>query len=502
MSSQPASDSPRFRGLADKTARKLVQIGFLILFLYPLVPLIYKRLTFKPAPVFTSWLLPWDPLLFIGHLVHCNWTTLVIGAPLLLIALTLILGRFFCGWVCPLGTVLDLIRPIAFWQKSKLAGKLGLPLFPTNSSSPLRYYVLIALVVGGILSIQALGVLDPLVIFHRTATTLTTNALILQQPALRMYLAMLSLVLTGILILELWQPRFWCRHLCPLGALLSLFSRWSLLNRRVSELCNECGECRRYCPMRAIPKEGHDTDYAACHLCLGCQSACPRGAITFGFGTLAGRKWQSEGVVKDTEGKPRLKGHYAPAAERPKISRRELIGGLASGVAGLALAPVLNLTSHTRVIRPPGALPEDEFLRTCIICQECVRVCPTGGLKPTFLETGLAGIGTPRLIPLQGACSLIPSCPHLCAQVCPVGAIRSIKPKEMKIGVARVDHSLCLAWDQGVKCLVCVEACPNEAAQAYHGRVTVHPERCTGCGRCENACPVAGAAIHVFPLET
>ena len=141
-------------------------------------------------------------------------------------------------------------------------------------------------------------------------------------------------------------------------------------------------------------------------------------------------------------------------------------------------------------------------MRTCIVCQECVRVCPTGGLKPVFLESGLAGIGTPQLVSRQGACSIKPSCPDLCAKVCPTGALRQIRPEQLKIGLARVDHSLCLAWDQGTRCLVCVEACLNNAAQAYQGRVTVDPQKCTGCGRCESGCPVAGSAIRVYPLET
>jgi ferredoxin len=194
-----------------------------------------------------------------------------------------------------------------------------------------------------------------------------------------------------------------------------------------------------------------------------------------------------------------LRGRYVPKGSGLKLTRRELFDGLAAGAAGLAAVPATQLSPRAGVIRPPGALPEEEFVRTCILCQECVRVCPTGGLKPTFLEAGIAAMGTPRLVPRQGGCALKPSCPQLCAQVCPVGAIRPIVPEQMKIGLAQVDRTLCLAWDQGVKCLVCVEACIWEAAIPFHGRVTVDPLKCVGCGRCENACPVAGSAIHVRP---
>jgi NAD-dependent dihydropyrimidine dehydrogenase PreA subunit len=81
-----------------------------------------------------------------------------------------------------------------------------------------------------------------------------------------------------------------------------------------------------------------------------------------------------------------------------------------------------------------------------------------------------------------------------------VGAIQRIQPDTMKIGLAHVERHLCLAWDQEVKCLVCVEACTWEAALPFHGRVTVDPVKCVGCGRCENACPVAGSAIQVRPV--
>ncbi len=561
------------RTAVNRILRRATQIGFLLLFLFPLASALYERLSHQRAPIFSSWLLPWDPLLLLGHVARLDWTAIVIGAPLVLIALTLILGRFFCGWVCPLGTTLDLVRPVAFWRRRKAGGGQGskgsrgaeeqrgavrgagghgtiegrrgkrIRLFAANANSHLRYYLLIGVLAAGVLSLQALGVLDPLVIFHRTASALATNAFTLQQSTLRVFLALVSLVFLGIIALELWQPRFWCRNLCPLGALLSLFSRWSLLNRRVGEACSSCAECRRACPMNAIPlREPHNTDYSDCTFCLECTAPCPNNGITFGFGTLAGKIWQrSRGAgvqvtpIGRGAGEQRrvasLRGEelLAQSAHQPtsqptsqltnqltnrgsyvakeglwglKLSRRQFVGGLAAGAAGLASVPAMGLDRRGAVIRPPGALREEEFVRTCILCQECVRVCTTGGLRPTFLEAGLVAMGTPHLVARSGACTLNPSCPHRCAHVCPVGAILPLPPEQMKLGRATVDHTLCLAWDQEVKCLVCVEACLVEAAQIYNGRIIVDPTRCTGCGRCENACPVAGSAIQVKPLNS
>ncbi|MGC8781923.1 MAG: 4Fe-4S binding protein [Anaerolineae bacterium] len=517
MFAQPAiSDRRRRRSALDRAARRSVQLGFLLLFLYPLALVIYQRVTFRAAPSFASWLLLWDPLLLAGHLAHRNWSAIVIGAPLFLLALTWLLGRFFCGWVCPIGTVLDLVRPLALWRRrrprppqavrldrnGKPVTPLHVRLFDRRANSRLRYLILIGVVGAGAFSLQALGLADPLVIFHRTATALASNALALRVPPLRAFFSLISLIFLAILLLELWQPRFWCRNLCPLGALISLFARFSLLNRRVSSACTLCGECQRVCVMNAIPRrEPHDTDYTACTFCLECEGACPNGGISFGFGDLARKGWQRE-ARNPQAGKrgPQLGGNYVAKPIAGKISRRELIGGVAAGVAGVALAPAMQLTRGRGLLRPPGALPEEEFVRTCILCQECVRVCPTGGLKPTTLEGGLAAVGTPHLVPRVGACTRNPSCPHLCAQVCPVAAIRPVAPEQVKIGRAVVEHDLCLAWDQQVKCLVCVEACLVEAAQMYNGRIIVDPTRCTGCGRCENACPVAGSAIHVKPL--
>jgi polyferredoxin len=488
--------------LVDRVARKLVQVGFLVLFLFPLFPIIFKRITFQPAVTYSSWLLPFDPLLFIGQVIRQDWQVLVIGAPLLLLALSLFFGRAFCGWVCPMGTVLDAVRSIAFWQKGRrkrpVQNKAG-----AKRNSHARYYLLIGVVAGGFLSLQFLGILDPLVIFHRTATTLTTDIFALKQPPVRILLSVVSLVFVALVVLELWRPRFWCRNLCPMGALFSLVSRWSLLNRRVNTSCTGCAQCSRACPMNAIPAEAHDTDYSDCIFCLECESECPRGGVTFGFGSLALRSWQKKPRVEAEPSAARFDGSYSKTRKTvwaKGLTRRQFTGGVAAACAGIALEPLVNLNRSGKVIRPPGAASEDEFLDTCIVCQECVRVCPTGGIRPVFLETGLRGIGTPQMVPRQGGCALNPSCPNLCAQVCPVGALKPTRPEDLKLGLAYVDRTMCLAWDQGVKCLVCVEACLVNAAVAYQGRVTVDPLKCTGCGRCETGCPVAGSAIRVYPF--
>jgi ferredoxin len=488
-------------GRSDRLARRLVQWGFLFLFLFPLFPVVYTRLTSQPAADYASWLLPWDPLLALGNLLNRNISALVIGAPLFLMALGLVLGRSFCGWVCPLGTLLDLVQPLAFWHGKKRSGQSRVVI---QRNSRLRYFILAVALGGSLLSIKLLGLVDPLVIFSRAATAGAADLLGSRQAFERGGLTYFSLLFILILVLEAWQPRFWCRHLCPQGALLSLVTRFSLLNRRVSPACNNCVLCKRACPMDAIPNDAHNTDYSDCTFCLECEAACPVKGVGFGFGSLSLAVWQPSKQPTPSGKIDRRQGQYiasSSAIPGQGISRRQFLQGMGAVAAGLAIMPLTQLEEHPAPLRPPGALPEAEFLNVCIACQECIRVCPTHGLQAAFLQTGLSRIGMPVLVPRLGGCSLGVSCNQLCQQVCPVAAILPVSQQELKIGTARVNHALCLAWDQGVKCLVCVEACQYHAAIPYQGKVIVDPDKCVGCGFCESGCPVPGSAIHIFPED-
>jgi polyferredoxin len=489
------------RGRIDRWARRMVQWGFLCLFLLPLLPLIYKRLSFQPGSDYTSWLLPWDPLLALGNLLNGNISALILGAPLLLLALSLLLGRSFCGWVCPLGTVMDLVHPLAFWHRKRASRQSQAD---DRRNSRIRYLLLAAALGGALLSIKLLGLVDPLVIFNRAATAGVVDLLGSRQAFERGGLTYFSILFIVILILEFWQPRFWCRHLCPQGALLSLVSRFSLLNRRVSATCSKCGLCRAVCPMNAIPNDEHDTDYSDCTLCLECEAACPVKGTSFGFGGLAMAVWRPAKQAASSSKADQRQGEYVASSSvlpAQGLSRRQFLEEMGAVAAGLAILPLTRLENHTIPLRPPGALPEDEFMKVCIACQECIRICPTHGLQAAFLQTGLSGIGLPVLVPRLGGCSLGVSCNQLCEQVCPVDAIQPVDQADLKIGTACIDHSLCLAWDQGAKCLVCVEACQYQAAVPYQGRVTVDPNKCVGCGFCESGCPVPGSAIHVSPRQ-
>jgi ferredoxin len=189
----------------------------------------------------------------------------------------------------------------------------------------------------------------------------------------------------------------------------------------------------------------------------------------------------------------------------------------------MAAAPLLRITPLAKIgaaeptlIRPPGALAEEMFLKRCVKCGECMKVCITGGLQPTFLEAGLEGIWSPVLVPRIGYCEY--RC-TLCGQVCPTGAIRKLNLEEKaatKIGLAMIDKGRCLPFAHNMSCIVCEEVCPTSPKAIWfedvrlrerQGRVVllkqphVDLSLCVGCGICETKCPVLGRpAITIASL--
>jgi MauM/NapG family ferredoxin protein len=245
--------------------------------------------------------------------------------------------------------------------------------------------------------------------------------------------------------------------------------------------------------MGAIPPDPFETDFTACITCHTCERVCPAGAVSFG---AADRR---RGL-------------------RPRLPERRQL--LLSGLAG-AGAAALSITGLGRrrndnapgqlhpadLIRPPGAVPEQEFLARCIRCGACMKACPTNTLQPMGLWAGIDMFFSPKVTPRRGPCE--PLC-NVCGQVCPTGAIRAIPPPEKiwaKIGTAQILRHKCLAWEFDRRCLVCDEVCPYDAValrQMPELAVAVpfvDETRCSGCGLCHHHCPVRpGAAIVVEPV--
>ena len=435
---------------------------------------------------------------------------------IVLMVLGFAVGRGFCGYVCPMGTCVDGIDKIAGktdarkqprsegWRHTKFlvlglilgAGLLGVSLVYVASPFSLMtrlwgllvYPLAVAIAEAGLWAIRPIAELADwhAVTFAKVVTPSYDTQLFL------------LIFLGGLAVAARISPRFWCRNLCPAGAMLALTSFRPVLRRRVSDACGGCGHCATVCPMGAIDLEDlRITRFDECILCRTCQTACPKGAVTF---------------VPSPE--------YEPIGETagafPAGARRQfLVGGLAGlgtaafSLSGLAMArtsvgSASSPPETTGFLRPPGAVPEADFLSRCVRCAACVAVCPHNALQPLYDGTGLGGLFSPGLVPAGGYCD--PNCSR-CGAVCPTDAIIELTGDERlwaKTGTAAIVREDCLAWENKEKCMVCDEVCPFDAVvfklEPGHPVTVPHVEenKCVGCGYCENACPVKRpAAIRV-----
>jgi len=410
-----------------------------------------------------------DPFLALGATLAARRLIMEFTPAVLLVGLTVLLGRAWCGWLCPLGTLLELVH----------LPRLG-ETFPP-SWRRIKYALLFLALAGAIIGSPLFFVLDPLTILARTLAVVST---LVKGRGFYGSSVFFAALFAAIVALNLIAPRFWCRVLCPLGALLGLFSRVALFRRRIKDRCTQCGLCTHLCPMEAIdPQQAFATDPGECMVCLTCRDRCPQQAIAWSWG----------------QG-PLLHSRYDP-------TRRQFLASLLAGGAGAFL---LRKTPPPGRLRPPGA-SEEELLSRCIRCGECIKVCPTGGLQPDL--GNLAGLGTPVFVPRRGYCSY--HC-NACGQVCPSGAIPPLSLEEKRsvvIGRAVIDHDRCLPWAHQQECQVCSKTCPLNAIQLFKVKmvnklgetITVKcpeltPDLCNGCGICEYNCPVPGpGAISIRP---
>jgi MauM/NapG family ferredoxin protein len=316
--------------------------------------------------------------------------------------------------------------------------------------------------------------------------------------------AFIGIIFIFILGLNLIEKRFWCKYLCPLGALLGILSRFSILKRSVSEGCTSCGACASVCQGGAAPDKIGKWKDTECLYCFNCDDVCPQNAVSFGFHSPL-----------DLIAKGGIKGGYGGM----DLGRRRVIVSMASGIITVPLlrtTPFFKPVSNPLLIRPPGSLEEKEFLKRCVKCGECMKVCITNGLQPTLFEAGIEGIWSPVLVSRIGYCEY--RC-TLCGQVCPTGAIRRLTLEEkadFKIGLAMLDKGRCLPYAHAIPCIVCEEVCPTPKKAIWLDKVLVKGrdgkeiivqqprvdlELCIGCGICEKKCPVVDKpAIYVTSI--
>lgn len=480
--------------------RKTVQTLSLLLFTAFFALATYRLPDWLPADLY----LRIDPLLGFNALIASRemigrvlWSLILIGA-------TLAVGRFFCAYLCPLGAAIDGFDFLLF-RKFRRA------LLPADSTlRRWKYLLLVLFFASAAAGVSLVYLMDPISLLTRFYTFFLYPLLITilnilldlfrplfqalgwvglahhHQPQPVFYMAAVTLLIFGAVIsLNRMAPRFWCRYLCPLGAFLSMISPLGVFRRRVGSECNRCRICRKGCPMGAIGEDPLKTASGECIQCRECAKICPQKAITFptsfsGVGEYSGLNLSRRGFV------------YSVG------------GGLTLGFLSLR-TPLTALQGRRQLIRPPGALPEPAFLRTCIRCGECMKSCVTNTLQPSLWESGLSGLWSPKLELRMAACE--PNC-NVCGKVCPTQAIRSLPMEEKtyaKIGTAVLRKETCLVWAQNKLCLICDEICPYNAivfrpVEGYR-RPVVIASRCNGCGYCEQRCPVLGESAIVVVTD-
>ena len=521
------------------TARRISQAFFVMLFLWFCVAATLGESWWQLRGWPVSWLIQLDPLVGLGTLLATG--TLYAGLlwGLLTVVLTLLLGRVFCGWICPFGALHQAVGWIAnrkrktatmiaanryrrgqrvkYWLLVFLlgatAGDLLSRLLRFSGTSTAAVYVIAAVLLGcgiaatgrirkswrrwvvGIAlasvvwvalgffvtgsrllaaSLQT-GLLDPIPLFYRsvnlTLLPLIDGRAVSLTPASRLYPGsiLIGVVFWSAVLLNLLIPRFYCRFVCPLGALFGVLGRNAIYRvGQRGEGCTACGACDLHCEGGCEPSSAIRS--AECVLCMNCLDACRHGVMGY-----------------------QLYPSHAGEIAAPDISRREFTAAI---LAGVAAVPLVRLSGNAEsnwnpaVIRPPGALPEAELLRRCIKCGQCMRVCPTNVIHPAGLQAGIEGIWTPMPNFRTGTSGCQRGC-IACGNLCPTAAIRPISLDErlgrgafaeqgpLRIGTAFIDRGRCLPWAMDRPCIVCQENCPV-SPKAIFTRETFRPVRLNG----------------------
>jgi ferredoxin len=444
-----------------------------------------------------------DPLVSLSTAIAArSWVWSLVCAAIILIVCVLI-PRGFCGYLCPLGTLIDLFD----WTLSKRVKRFRVP--DDGWWVHTKYYLLAGTLVCALLGVLVSGYVAAIPVITRGMLFLgdPMQSGVMrgwhQVPPLNAGHIVSIALFFAVLGLGLLKPRFWCKYVCPSGAVFSLGNLFRVTERKVENTCINCNKCVEICPFDAI-KPDFTTRTTDCTLCQTCAGVCPTHAIKFV------ERWN----------KVELKAENDPPTGETVLGRRgfmSLAAGAAAAVVGGTTLSIVTKTFGARLddsqyglfVRPPGSVPEPEFLQMCIRCGECFKACPYNVLQPMgFMQQGLEGLWTPYVVADHAGCA--PSC-NACGEVCPTGAIRALPLEEKRVarmGLAIVNEKTCLPFANREACQLCVDECASagyhaieftrvhtqidDQGQPIEGSGHVAPvvlaDKCVGCGLCQMQC--------------
>ncbi len=452
-----------------------------------------------------------------------RWNPSAVGA-ILAVAICLLIPRVFCGYACPLGTVLDISDKIrsstfqAVFNRRKTR-------HPTGGLHKIQWryvkYVLLGVVtLSAVFGVSLAGYIAPIPILTRAFVFLLAPVQtayyrgLYQVPAPNVGVYVSLGIFVVILLLGAVHHRFWCRNLCPSGAIFSLVGYIRIFGKKVdTQKCNGCSRCVSSCNFGAISPQAITTSPIECASCLQCQADCPKGAVSFGRNDRLSKRSEDY----DSKMKP------SQPEGRRRFFQVTLFGAAGLlGVIPILWSRIVAAKPGDNLIRPPGSVPEEIFLKRCVRCGECLRACPNDALQPCGLEFGENNLWTPRLVADWSGCE--PSCNN-CGRVCPTEAIRAIPLEEKRacrIGLAVVNLKTCLPYAGREECQICVDECHkagydaiefmrvgtkiDENGEPLEGSGYLAPvvlaDKCIGCGLCQTRCRAINAVQKGYLSES
>lgn len=440
-----------------------------------------------------------------------------------LLCLTLIFGRVYCSFICPLGVMQDLLG--ALGKKAKKNRYTY-----SKAISWLRYVMLVVLVAAFVAGVGSIvQMLAPYSAYGRIATMLFqplwqlgNNAIAAISEHVDSYafytkevwlrsmpvLTVASSTFVILFVLAWRNGRTYCNTICPVGTVLGFFARFSWFKVRFdAEKCRSCSLCSKNCKAACIDYKNHSVDYSRCVVCGDCLQKCKFGALSYSHrGNLDSQFSQDSrnpGETSTTSRRSFLLSSALVATAVMAQEKKKVDGGLAEIEEKVATIRQTQLT-------PPGSLSADNMAKRCTGCQLCVSECPNDVLRPS---TDLIHLMQPVMSYERGYCR--PECTR-CSAVCPAGAIQKIDNADkssIQIGHAVWIRKNCLPISDGVECGNCSRHCPTGAIEMVPSNPddetsayipAVNEAVCIGCGACEYVCPsrpfsaiyVEGHEIH------